>query len=499
MTDGSTGIWTLPGYDVQALVGFGATGEVWAARAVATGEVVALKRLRDGTDPAAVEALRREAAVLRTLDIPYVVRLREVVGEGVGTVLVLDHAGGGSLAALLSRRGSLDPGEVVTVAAPLAQALAAAHARGLVHGDVSSANVLFTADGMPLLADLGTARLAGEQPADVDATAEYLDPAVAAGGEPGPASDVWALAAVCHHMLSGSPPHEGESVSEVLTAVGAGARAPLGLLAPRAPRVLVAAVEAALARDPAGRPDAAAFAASLQRSHAAAPVLLSGRPAAGPVPVVRETHAVPRHAAAAPESSGRPALPGWLLPVAAAVVLVVAAATVGWLSGGSPEPLPGLAPLASAAPSPGPSAEPSSDPVPSAGATPADVAPDWSEVLDELDAARAQAFADGDAGALTGVYAPGSPGLAADRALVSAVVEAGQTARGVRHTVRSVQEQERTDATARLRVVDVLDAYELVDSAGAMVGRVPSRGDAPYLVELTRTPDGWRLVQVQPA
>ncbi len=123
-------VWSLPGYDVEALLGFGATGEVWRAREQATGDTVALKRLRAGADPSAVDALRREASLLRSLDTPYVVRLRDVLGSGEGTVLVLDHAPGGSLAALLARRGSLEPGEVVTVGAPLAQALAAAHAAG---------------------------------------------------------------------------------------------------------------------------------------------------------------------------------------------------------------------------------------------------------------------------------------------------------------------------------------------------------------------------------
>ena len=233
---GVTEVWALPGYEVQALIGYGATGEVWRARELATGDDVALKRLGTGADPAAIESLRREASVLRTLDTPYVVRLRAVLGEGADTVLVLDLATGGSLAALLARRGSLDPGEVVTIAAPLAQALAAAHASGLVHGDITPSNVLFTAEGMPLLADLGLARLAGAPLGTVDGTAEYVDPAVAAGGEPDEASDVWALAAVCHHLLSGTPPHDGDAVEDVLDAARAGARAPLGLLAPSAPR-----------------------------------------------------------------------------------------------------------------------------------------------------------------------------------------------------------------------------------------------------------------------
>lgn len=479
-------VWSLPGYDVQALLGFGATGEVWRARELATGDTVALKRLREGADPAAVEALRREASLLRGLDTPYVVRLRTVLGSGADAVLVLDHAEGGSLATLLARRGPLEPGEVVTIGGPLAQALAAAHSRGLVHGDVTPSNVLFTADGMPLLSDLGLARVAGERLASVDGTAEYVDPAVAAGGEPDAAADVWALAAVCHHLLAGAPPHEGAEPGAVLSAAASGARAPLGLLAPSAPRALVEAVEAGLARDPAARPDAAAFAALLRRAHAAAPVRLTGGlPAAGPVPEVRPTHVVRPAAepAAAPE---RRRLPQGVLLGAGLVVLLVLAAAIGWASGRAGDDVAGL-PAASvtASPSAAPSAVPPAAPV-------------WDEALDELDAARAAAFSTGDVEALSAVYADGSPGLAADTALLQGLVDRGQTAHGLRHEVRSVEVLESGSDRVRLRVVDTLSAYEIRDSAGTVVSSAPARGEKPFLVELARTPDGWRLVGVRP-
>ncbi|MCW2615074.1 MAG: Serine/threonine protein kinase, partial [Frankiales bacterium] len=145
--------WAPPGYDLEARAGESAAGEVWRARERATGDVVGLARLDDGVDRAPFEALREELGRLRT---PYLLRLRAVVGG----VLVLDHATGGSVADLLHRRGRLEAGEVVTVAAPLAAALAEAHAGGMVHGDVSRVSVLLTADGMPLLAGLGVARLA---------------------------------------------------------------------------------------------------------------------------------------------------------------------------------------------------------------------------------------------------------------------------------------------------------------------------------------------------
>ena len=475
-------LWTLPGYDVEALIGFGATGEVWRAREQATGDTVALKRLREGADPTALAALRREATLLATLDTPYVVRLRTVVGD----VLVLDHAAGGSLAALLVRRGALDAGEVVTVASPLAVGLAAAHAAGLVHGDVSPANVLFTADGMPMLSDLGVARVAGQRLATVDGTAEYVDPAVAGGGEPDAAADVWSLAAVCHHMLAGTPPHDGASASAVLGAAVAGERAPLGLLAPHVPRPLVAAIEAALAVDPASRPDTAAFASLLRRAHAAAPVrFCSGLPTA-PVVEERPTHVV---RVTPPEPAGgrhrRPRVPRSALPVVGLVLLVVLAGLAGWVSGRAEAPRPAAA-----------------VPVPRLSVRPATAVadPDWRTVLDGLDAARAEAFSSGDAEQLRAVWGPGSASLRADTAALTRLTEQGHRAAGLRHRVESV-EVERGDARAQsvvLRVVDVLEEHEVRDGSGAVVQRTAARSAASWRVDLVMTPDGWRLSSVTP-
>lgn len=74
--------WTLPGYGVERLLGFGSTGEVWRARELDTGEVVALKRVRLGTSAAqaqAPERLRREAALLAAVSHPHLLRLRQVL------------------------------------------------------------------------------------------------------------------------------------------------------------------------------------------------------------------------------------------------------------------------------------------------------------------------------------------------------------------------------------------------------------------------------------
>ena len=449
-------LWSVPGYGVPSPSGPDGADGLWRAPDLATGEAVLLHRRAAPTDPAEADALRRRLSLVTALDTSHVLGLRAVVEDGPHVVLVLDPAPGGSLAALLARRRSLEPGEVVTVAAPLAAALAAAHAVGLGHGRLTPAHVLFTADGMPLLWGLAV------EPVDVD-----------------PSADVRALAAVCRRMLGGT------------------ADEPLAVGAPGVEAALATAVEQAA--DPAQRSGAADFAARLRRSCPAVPVRRRAAP----------DERRPR-AAADPSRAGRHVAPGrsrrrpssGTVAAAAVVLLVVAAAVGGWLWGrggdavvgrAAAPPALGVPPATSARPSPAATAAVlPSRPDPSAAA------PDWVGVLDALDAARAVAFARADAEVLTAAYAPGSPGLAADGQLVRRLAAAGQTASGVRHAVQSVQVLQATSDRARLRVVDVLAAHEVRDARGTVVLRTPARGQAAHLVELVRTPAGWRLVEVRP-
>jgi len=195
----------VPGYTVERSLDQGGDAAVWAGRRHITGERVALKVLHPRF-PGAAEAARREAALLAAVDHPHVLRIVELVEVGSALVLVLPLAEGGDLGQLIRSRGVLEPGEVVTACAPVAQALAGIHARGLVHGDVTPSNILLTAEGLPLLADLGVARMAGEWPEEVGATAGHAAPEVLAGHPPGPAADVYGLATVAVLALTGRPP-----------------------------------------------------------------------------------------------------------------------------------------------------------------------------------------------------------------------------------------------------------------------------------------------------
>jgi eukaryotic-like serine/threonine-protein kinase len=250
------GDFRVEGYDIEGLLGAGPAGEVWLAREESSGTQVALKRLRP-RDAAAHDEARRIIALQDSLRHPHLLPVREMLSLGGELVFVLDYAEGGSLAQLLLVRGQLDPGEVVGLATAAASALAAVHAEGMVHADLTPDNILFDAHARTLLADLGLVRLVdgGES-----GTLGYTDPARESGTPPTPASDIYGLAAVCYAALAGVPPEPGHT------------HRPLHQVAPGVPPGLAHAIEAGLQAGPGQRPDAEQFGAQLAAACPGVPV-----------------------------------------------------------------------------------------------------------------------------------------------------------------------------------------------------------------------------------
>lgn len=243
----------VPGFRLDRLLGRGGTGEVWLAwSADDEPRPVAVKRLRPNA-PAAADVLRAEAAVLAAVDHPHLVRVLDVVPDPPGVALVLPYLGGGSLRGLLDEVGTLSPGELVAVLAPVADALAALHGRGLAHGDLTPGNILLTSEGEPVVADVGVTRLLGAAgPGPAAGTPAYLDPARATGIADGPAADVFALGVIAYEALTGRLPHRGPP-AEAVALAAAGAHRPLASW-PSIPLAVAEAVERALRPDPRDRP-----------------------------------------------------------------------------------------------------------------------------------------------------------------------------------------------------------------------------------------------------
>ncbi|WP_207009551.1 serine/threonine-protein kinase [Nocardioides aromaticivorans] len=223
------------GYELVGRVGTGSTATVWKARDPGLGRDVALKQV----PAAAVEGLRAEAARLAQLDDPHVVQVFGFVEEAGAAYLVVEWIDGATLAEVLAAGGRLSVPQALGVVRGALLGLAHAHARGIVHGDVSASNVLVDVAGTSRLIDFG---VGGSTPA-------YRAPEAARGETLSPAADVYAAAAVLVHLLTGQlDPGAAPAVD----------RADSGL------RPVLAT---ALAPEPEARyPDAAAFLAALEEA-----------------------------------------------------------------------------------------------------------------------------------------------------------------------------------------------------------------------------------------
>jgi eukaryotic-like serine/threonine-protein kinase len=517
----------VPGYVLEALLGRGGSGEVWRAAPRRGGPAVAVKVLVQG-DP---ERQAREAALLGELDHPHLVRLVEVVhqprrGGEPRVALVLELLAGGSLAALLARRRRLRPGEVVTAVAPVAAALAHAHEHGVVHGDLSPGNIVFTADGRPVLTDLGVARVLGES-ASGEVTPPYVDPTVARGGAPGPASDVFGVAAAAFHALTGVAPWNAATPADTLSVAAAGFLPDLRELAPEAPDDLVAVILRGLAADPHDRGSAAAFALDLRHAVRPEPVRL---PATGSTdvdlartgqgPRTELTHLVPgRRARPGSPSADRGRAGRWRRAVPRPAtghrrpVLVPALAVAGLLAAGwtgarwvgddaAREAAPIAAAVTAAAPSssraPSPGQEPATEP-PEATVDPASIA-EWQSVVSDLYRARGRALVDGAVARLDAVYTDDSHLRAADARHLDALAAAGEALRGFAPEVVTVTEARASGDVVTLRLVDRWPAYAVVAAAvrdGPVLRTEPGRGESAVRLVLARTPDGWRIASAE--
>lgn len=235
------------------LVGTGASGTVWRARDSQSGRDVAIKLLNVQTgDALAAERLEREARALSRLTlVEGAVSLQQVGLTADGTAwLILDFAPGGSLQDRIQEEKQ-PSAAVEGLAQELFLTLAQAHQAGVIHGDISPANVLFSDLGKPLLADFGMSSLVGGGVgADgiVGFTPAYGAPERFGGGPPDQASDVFALAATLWHARFGLPLLRGpngevETGREVLQGSDAVCEPPEWMLA-------------AVCADPGSRPDA---------------------------------------------------------------------------------------------------------------------------------------------------------------------------------------------------------------------------------------------------
>lgn len=192
----------------------GGMGVVWLGTDEVLGRTVALKRI--GMVPGAtgpdVARATREARLAAALNHPHVVAIFDQVDDGDEHWLVMEYVEGATLADLVKREGPMPPDRAAPLLAQAADAVAAAHAAGIIHRDVKPSNLLVTSDGRVKITDFGIARMEADatltQTGLVTGSPAYLAPEVASGRPATEASDVWSLGATLFHALAGRPPYD---------------------------------------------------------------------------------------------------------------------------------------------------------------------------------------------------------------------------------------------------------------------------------------------------
>jgi serine/threonine-protein kinase len=263
-------------YTLEARLGEGGMAAVYQSQHPQFHRPVAIKILPPtiGQDPSFRARFAREGQTIASLNHPGIIRVYDIdEAEGL-FYMVMDLLPGGTLEARL-RDGGLDRKWSADVIVKMAEALDYAHARGVIHRDIKPSNILLDAEGQPVLADFGIARMAqaeGEPNLTaagmVMGTPAYMAPEQLGGGQPDARSDIYALGVVLYQLLAGRAPFTGDTMA-VVTAHMTKQPQALRELVSDLPPALDAVVLQALAKQPEHRFKSAGVFAQALRSAAA--------------------------------------------------------------------------------------------------------------------------------------------------------------------------------------------------------------------------------------
>ncbi|HVE24270.1 MAG TPA: serine/threonine-protein kinase, partial [Sporichthya sp.] len=281
-------------YELQNLVGQGATAMVYRAWDRELKRPVAIKMLREtaAMSETARARFRREAQVAAGLSHPNIVAVHDA-GERNGQLyLVMELVEGRPFNEILLD-GEVDLTRRLAILEQVSRGVAAAHAHGIVHRDLKPANVLITADGTAKVGDFGLAHLIAStteltKTGATLGTPLYMSPEQVEGrtSEITPQTDVYALGSMLYELLAGRPPHYGATTNEIYAKIVRDDPVPPRKLKPQIPRNLETIALRAIEKTPTARyATAAEFAEDLRRHREGEPVL--ARPVPAPVRVAR--------------------------------------------------------------------------------------------------------------------------------------------------------------------------------------------------------------------
>lgn len=347
-------------YRLGEVLGRGGMGTVRRAHDERLGRDVAIKTvdLSEAHDATVGDRFTREAQVTASLAHPNIVTVHDFGVEGETGYLVMELLSDPTLADLLRERGTLTVPQAADVARQVAEALAAAHARGVVHRDVKPSNIVVGPTGRVRVLDFGITRIVDEATStqltaaqEVVGSPDYMSPEHARGEAVDARSDLYALGCVAYQMVAGEPPLNGATPMATLLRQVNDEPTPLTEVAPGTPAWYSDLVDALLAKDPADRPaDASAVVARVREGvrgagGASVPLVADAAPTerldavdstrvmpAARQPV-RPAAPVPVAPAPAPAPVRRPVAParrGSTLPWVVGLLLLATLAALAW-------------------------------------------------------------------------------------------------------------------------------------------------------------------------
>ena len=214
---------TFAGYRVESLVGRGGMGVVYRATDTSLDRTVALKLIAPelAEDPRLRARFLKEQRLAASLEHPSVVPIYEARERDGQLFLAMRFIEGSDLKTAIKRDGGLAPERSLTILAQIADALDAAHRRGLVHRDVKPGNILIDEDGHAYLTDFGITKRLGAASTDtghVLGTLDYLAPEQIRGEAIDGRTDCYALACVLYESINGAPPFHRDTEAETMWA-----------------------------------------------------------------------------------------------------------------------------------------------------------------------------------------------------------------------------------------------------------------------------------------
>jgi serine/threonine protein kinase len=286
---------SLARFEVVRVLGGGGMGVVVLARDSERGTDVAIKLIKPElvSDQRMVHRFVKEAGHLQKLKHPNVVPVLEVSDRPEGPYFVMPYFERGSLAHRIRPGQPMEAGAILDIARQVADGLGFAHRHGIIHRDLKPANILLGADGKSCLADFGLARtmfndtIVDVEGGQMEGTAPYMSPGVAAGNAEDTRCDIYAFGALLYEMLTGEPPYAGRNTNDIRKQILAGPPKPIRTRNPGADTGLVAVAEGAMARELRDRyADMADVLADLER-------ISAGKATLGPHGIARRVKQLP--------------------------------------------------------------------------------------------------------------------------------------------------------------------------------------------------------------